>query len=707
MKTSRLIFRLAPLPALFAAAFASAAEQAELERVDVYGTRNAARYEYVSDSAQTRTAAKTDGSLMDVPQSSSTVTRRHLDEREPQDIAETLAYTSGVSGGYRGENTHIEMSVRGIGGKSNGGGQPTFWDGLRYGASLEINPYIIDRIDILKGPASMLYGQSNPGGIVNLMTKQATGSNESEIVLKTGSGNRAEIGLDIDKEWNGQLAYRLVANAKQVDWQAGKQTRQRSLTLAPSLMWRPTERTKLVLKGLYERQPEAGDRNFLISDGTLFPVDRQRIPLDFFSGDPDYHNLNNTKNQIGYELEHKFNDNLSLQQNLRYGAYNNYLKSLVVWNSLGGSNVRRMARIFDENWREFQADTRLVWKTGSDALRHTVLFGADYQDSRSGLKSYLGDAPPIDWRKPVYGVAVDTPALSGDEKSRVRQTGLYLQDRIEWGNWRFLLGGRYDMAGTSQENRFRATSNSHSDNKFTWRAGAVYRFSDGLSAYANYATSFLPEAGISADGGSLKPTTANQVEVGVKYRPTPRVLLTGALFNINQSNLSVYDPVTWQKTQVGKVRTRGAEIEVQGDITPQWGISGSYTYLDKKVREDSNPALVGTTQWGVPKHSASLWLDYRFGSQNPLKGLSIGTGLRHTGKTWGDNANTFRVPAYTVWDMKLAYKPGSAVPALKGTQVQLNVQNLAGKQYVASCANRVSCFYGKGRVWTLSGGYRW
>ena len=156
MKTSRLIFRLAPLPALFAAAFASAAEQTELETINVYGTRNAARYEYVADSAQTRTAAKTDGSLMDIPQSSSTVTRRHLDEREPQDIAETLAYTSGVSGGYRGENTHIEMSVRGIGGKSNGGGQPTFWDGLRYGASLEINPYIIDRIDILKGPASLL-----------------------------------------------------------------------------------------------------------------------------------------------------------------------------------------------------------------------------------------------------------------------------------------------------------------------------------------------------------------------------------------------------------------------------------------------------------------------------------------------------------------------------------------------------------------------
>ncbi|WP_373795573.1 TonB-dependent siderophore receptor [Neisseria dentiae] len=707
MKTSRLIFRLAPLPALFAAAFASAAEQTELETINVYGTRNAARYEYVADSAQTRTAAKTDGSLMDIPQSSSTVTRRHLDEREPQDIAETLAYTSGVSGGYRGENTHIEMSVRGIGGKSNGGGQPTFWDGLRYGASLEINPYIIDRIDILKGPASMLYGQSNPGGIVNLITKQATGSDESEIVLKTGSGNRAEIGLDIDKEWDEQLAYRLVADAKQVDWQAGKQAHQRSLTLAPSLMWRPTERTKLVLKGLYERQPEAGDRNFLISDGMLFPVDGQRIPLDFFSGDPDYHNLNNTKSQIGYELEHKFNDNLSLQQNLRYGAYKNYLQSLVVWNSLGGSNIRRMARIFDENWHEFQADTRLVWKTGSDALRHTVLFGADYQDSRSGLKSYLGDAPPIDWRNPVYGVAVDTPALSGDEKSRVRQTGLYLQDQLEWGNWRFLLGGRYDMADTSQEDMFRAVSNSNSDNKFTWRAGAVYRFSDGLSAYANYATSFLPEAGIAADGGSLKPTTANQAEVGVKYQPTPRVLLTGALFNINQSNLSVYDPVTWQKTQVGKVRTRGAEIEIQGDITPQWGVSGSYTYLDKKVREDSNPALIGTTQWGVPKHAASLWLDYRFGSQSPLKGLSIGTGLRYTGKTWGDNANTFRVPAYTVWDMKLAYKPGTAIPALKGTQLQLNVQNLAGKQYVASCSGYDSCFYGKGRVWTLSGSYRW
>ena len=183
------------------------------------------------------------------------------------------------------------------------------------------------------------------------------------------------------------------------------------------------------------------------------------------------------------------------------------------------------------------------------------------------------------------------------------------------------------------------------------------------------------------------------------------MLLSAAWFNIDQKHVTVYDPVTYDKSQFGKVRTRGLEVELQGDITPAWGISGSYTWLDKHVRQDADASLVGNTQWGVPQHSAALWSDYRF--SGALQGLSVGAGVRYIGKTWGNNANTFRVPAYTVWDAKLAYKPGQRFAALKGTTLQLNVQNLADKQYVASCANPASCFYGKGRRVTLSAGYRW
>ena len=548
----------------------------------------------------------------------------------------------------------------------------------------------------------MLYGQANPGGLVNLITKAPTGSNENEIIFKTGSGSRAEVGLDIDRELNPEIAYRVVADVKQVNWQAGKPSRQRGLTLAPSLTWTPDENTTLTLKGFYERQPEAGDRNFLTSTGTLYPVNGARIPLDFFSGDPGYHDLNNTKIQLGYQLQHRFNNTLSLHQNVRYGHYDNYLRSLIVWYADSGSDLVRKARIFDEQYRDFQADTRLEWQPNA---HHNVLFGIDYLNRRYDFIGHLGDTPSIDWQNPVYGVPIDAPALSNDESSRVRQLGLYLQDQIRYGRWHFLLGGRYDRARMSNDDAFRQSSLKQTDGRFSWRAGALYRFENGIHPYISYSTSFLPETGADAEGKALQPTTAAQYEAGIKYQPNDKMLLSAAWFNIDQKHVTVYDPVTYDKSQFGKVRTRGLEVELQGDITPAWGISGSYTWLDKHVRQDADASLVGNTQWGVPQHSAALWSDYRF--SGALQGLSVGAGVRYIGKTWGNNANTFRVPAYTVWDAKLAYKPGQRFAALKGTTLQLNVQNLADKQYVASCANPATCFYGKGRRVTLSAGYRW
>lgn len=705
MKTCRTAFRFTLLQAALLAGFAHGQDTVVLDEVHIEGRRNAARYAYTADAEKTQTATKTAADVATVPQSVSVVTRRHLDEREPQDVAETLAYTAGASGGYRGENGAIEMTVRGIRYKSAGGGEPTYINGLRYWPSLEINPYVIDRIETLKGPASVLYGQANPGGIVNLSLKEATGSNENEIMLKTGSGKRMELQADFDRELNDQFALRMVGAAKQMDWQAGNNARQRAFTLAPSLRWRPDEKTELVLNALYENQPEAGDRNFLLKQGTIDAVDGQHVGHKFFAGDPNFHDFNNRKAQISYRFSHDFGNNVSIHQNVRYGKYNDYWKTLVVWDPGAGSEMVRRARIFDTDWRDFLADTRVQWKPNFGQTQHNIIVGLDYTDRRNDLYGRLGSAPSIDWRNPVYGVYVGKPPLSNDETVKMRQTGVYLQDQISRGGWHFLIGGRYDRSKSKSEDRRWNEQSSQSDGKFTWRTGLLYRFDNGISPYVSYSTSFIPEAGKAADGNNLKPSTAVQVEAGIKYQPNPALLMTASVFDISQKNLVVRDPVTFDKSQIGKIRTRGAEIEVQGDITPAWGISGSYTFLGKKIRQDSVAANIGTTSWGVPRHSFSLWSDYRF--SGALQGISAGVGLRHTGKTWGDDANTFRVPAYTLWDMKIAYKPGTHFPALKGSTVQLNVQNIGNKEYVASCAGTYSCFYGKGRVWTLSAGYRW
>lgn len=326
------------------------------------------------------------------------VTHRRLDEREPQDVAETLAYTAGASGGYRGENGVIEMSVRSIGNKSDGGSQPTYLNDLSYPASLEINSYVIDQIDVLKGPASVLYGQANPSGLVNLKLKEATGSDENEILLKAGTGNRLEAGVDIDRAITEQFAYRLVAVAKRMNWQEGKNTQQESYTLAPSFRWTPNPQTELAINALYEKQPKAGNRNFLVSTGTLTPVNGQYIGRKFFAGDPNFHDFNNEKAQIGYRFRHNFDNNISVHQNLRYGKYTDNWKTLVAWNADGNSShLIRKARAINANWQDFQVDNRIQWQPTWGNTQHNWILGLDYACHKNERIADMADVAPINW----------------------------------------------------------------------------------------------------------------------------------------------------------------------------------------------------------------------------------------------------------------------------------------------------------------------
>lgn len=673
-----------------------------LEPVVVTIQRNGARYSYVRPYNET-VALKTDAHLDTTPQSVNVVTRRHLDEREPIDVAETLAFTSGVQGGYRGENGKIEMSVRGIGNKHDGGDSALLVDGMTYATSLELNPYLISSIDVLKGGISALYGKSSPGGVVNINLKKASGSNEREIAFKFGSNNRTEVGIDIDNKLNESLDYRVIGAVKKLEWQAGG-AEQESYSIAPSLNWSISDKANLQLFALHENQPKAGDRNFLVADGLLYSVDGKYIPYDFFASDPNYHDLHTEQSQLGYQFDYQINNNLKFSQKTRYGKYNDYLKSLITWYSSGGSDLVRKARIFDDTSQSFQMDNSLHLKANTGALSHNMIMGIDYGDVNRQESSYLGDAPNIDWQAPVYGVLVNDPAIRNQNKQNNRQIGVYAQNEMTLDRWNFLIGGRYDKVKTDSTNMLTDASTTQNDSRFTWRAGALYAFDSGISPYISYGTSFAPAIGMDENGNSLKPTTSSQAEIGLKYQMTPRVLLTGSLFDIKQENLVSFDRATLSNRQIGEVQTKGAEIELQGDITSNWGLSGSYTYLDKVIKKDTDITNIGKTHWNVPKHSYSLWTDYRFA--NRLRGLSMGVGFRHQDKTY-DRTNTLTIPSFTLWDLKIGYRPEVLFPKLKGTTLQLNVQNVGDKRYVASCVNVDTCFYGKERQIIGSVSYRW
>ncbi|UOO83078.1 TonB-dependent siderophore receptor [Uruburuella testudinis] len=760
MGVKHIFFRLTVLQSALLAGFTQAADipaaQTTLETVEVQGHRNAARYGYIQSNGTSATATKTNTPVKNTPNSVSVITRRHLDERDPPDLPATLAYTSGISrSGYRGENTMIEASVRGIGGDLGGAGAPAYGgtelphiNGMRYYAHLEFNPYIVDHIDVLKGPASVLYGQANPGGIINIITKQPTGSNEHEIVVKTGSGRRKEAAIDIDRALNDQLSYRLIGAAKHVEWRTGSNGKQASYTLAPSFKWQ-NDRTRFTLSALYENSPKAGERNFLPRKGTVDAYsDGTRIDRNFFAGDPAFNEHRNRKLRIGYAFEHQVNSHLTLSQDAAWGRYRNKmsvlaalegarwtqdrpwgpgLRSRAVADGLLGSgekDIYRESTVWNTHWREFQLDNRATWQFATGRLNHTLLTGLDYYDGREQFDRWEGTTQRgINSAKPVYGATVEPFRQSHNRTTGIRQLGLYLHDQMQWGGLNLQIGGRYDRARTTYTDPLAYSNRSQklSDGRFTWRAGALYRLPHGLAPYFSYSTSFVPAVGIDNDGRALKPTTARQAEIGLKYTPAEHVMLTASLFDIRQRNLATYDAGSQVQqpdgsfssgyATTGKARIRGAEIELQGDITPAWGISGSYTYLNQKVLEaafdtNNNDTTRGKTHWGLPRHSASLWSDYRF-RRGSLRGFSIGTGIRYQSKTWGNNFNTFRVPAYALWDLKLAYRAGERFKALRGTNIQLNIQNLTDKKYVASCADDFACFYGTGRRATLSFGYRW
>lgn len=637
--------------------------------------------------------------------------------------------------------------MRGIGGNLGGSGapayggtEPTYLNGSRYFARLEFNPYLVDHIDVLKGPASVLYGQANPGGIINMVTKAPTGSGESEIVLKTGSGQRKEIGIDLDRSTGTGLDWRLVAAAKDVHWRAGDNAQQRAFSVAPSVRWRNGS-TTVLLSALYENQPKAGERNFLPRRGTVDAYsDGTRIARNFYAGEPGFHDEHNSKARIGWDVTHRVSDALTLSQHGAYGRYSNYMGLLAAlegapwtadsaWgpgsrtqainNGLLGDGERdiyRESTVWDYHWREFQIDNRATFKFSTGDMQHTLLAGVDYYSGRQHVNKWENTTQPgINSANPVYGVSILPHAQSANERSTIGQLGLYVSDQMRLGDMHLQLGVRYDRARTTLTDplAYNLQNQSQRDAKLTWRAGALYELPGGISPYVSYSTAFVPAVGVDNDGRAYKPATARQAEVGLKYQPHSNLLLTASAFDIRQRNLAtyVYDiqrqnpDGSWTSgyIQTGESRVRGFELELQGDITPSWGVSGSYTHLRQRIVRDDSGLTTGNTHWGLPRHSVSLWSDWRV-QDGPLRGASLGVGVRHTGKTWGNNQNTFRVPGFTLWDLKLAYLLDQWLP---GASVQLNVQNVADKTYVASCAADFACFYGRGRRATLSLNYRW
>ncbi|OWJ79703.1 TonB-dependent siderophore receptor [Haematobacter genomosp. 1] len=654
-------------------------------------------------SARTSTAGtKTSTPLAETPASISVVTQGQMEDQAVSSVAEALRYTPGVASEYRGtSNISDESYVRGF------GYVPRYLEGLILsGSGQQIDPWLLQSVAVVKGPASLLYGQSNPGGLIDMELKKADGSEGTRAGLTFGTRKQAGARLDISRKVSDTLSWRMLGLAEKADTQEeGLETRR--LTFAPSLQWAPTDRTTVTAYALYQREPDAGYRNFREARGTLRPTRYGYIPGDFLVGDPDFEGSERTAVGFGWSVEHEISDQLTFRQKARYST-GHWDQRTLVWGSLGQDD-RTISRTVTEarsETRQAAIDNQLEYRLNALGGEHVLLGGVDFQYTRvNDRSSYGASANPIDWRDPVYGNVVITGDPRGQSEgiSRVRQTGVYLQDQATWGRLHMQAGLRYDWAKNESTDLLADSTEEFDSKALTGRLGFLYEMESGFSPYASYSTSFEPVTQVAGTGQApFDPTEGEQVELGVKWANRADTLtVTASVYDLRQTNVLKYDDATALYEQVGEIRSRGFELEGRGQVTEAFSLIAGYSYNDSKVSKSTIREEIGTHNDRVPRHQASLWGKYAFGS-----GWDAGLGVRYVGESWA-RGNAFTVPGVTLVDMAIGYDFGAYDPRYRGLRAQLNITNLTDEFYASSCASAYACWVGAERHATLSLDYTW
>lgn len=645
------------------------------------------------------TGTKTDTPLVKTPQSVSVVTREEMDMRQSETVKSALAYTPGVMVGNRGASTAYDaVNIRGF----SSVGTNMYLDGLKLQddnySIYQIDPYFLERAEVLRGPSSVLYGKSNPGGVVALVSKRPTTESLREVQFKMGTDNLFQTGFDFGGalDDDGVYSYRLTGLARDEDQQQVGEKSKR-YAVAPSFSWRPDDRTSLTFLSSFQDDPSVGFYGWLPKEGTVQNGINGKLPTSFNDGEPGYNNISRKQQMIGYAFEHGFDDVWTVRQNLRYSKMDVDYRS-IYGQGISPTNPAELTRGVmnsKEHLSSFAVDTQAQAKFATGLVDHTLLMGVDYMRMRNDVVYQYGSASSLNVVAPEYGNQSYTITGGASQVNRQEQTGLYVQDQAEWNQWVLTMGGRYDWSDTNSTNRLTENSVSRQkDNEFTGRAGLNYVFENGIAPYVSYSESFEPTSGTDVSGNTFAASKGKQYEAGVKYAPKDRPITASmAIYQLTKTNNKVADPNNkFASIQGGEIRSRGVEFEAKAALSANLNLLGSYTYTDAEYSKDTT--LQGNAPAAIPKHMASLWADYTF-HETAISGLTLGSGVRYVGSSYGDEANTFKVKDYTVVDAAIKYD--LARFNLPGSSIGINVNNLFDKEYVSSCFATYGCYWGAER----------
>jgi iron complex outermembrane receptor protein len=652
----------------------------------------------------TRSSAgtKTNTPLIETPQSLSVVTKKELEDRNVQTLKDAVNYTPGVTTSAFGYDPRFDsFYIRGFDATYTG----IYRDGLRQGGGNfvipKIEPYGLESVSILRGPASGLYGLGSPGGIVDVTTKRPTQTPFGEVQLQAGNYDRYQGSFDVGGPVPGsdQLYYRLTGLLRDAKtWFPGNDDDR--AYIAPALTWKPNLDTTFTILGEYQTSRTAASiGNARTADGKL---------TNIYSNDPAFSAMDQKQFRIGYAFEHNVNDTWTVRQNFRFyqvGVDAKYTQIDSI--DTATQTASRSAWRVVDNLKTASLDNQAEARFMLGAVKNTVLFGVDYTHSNYDDKIGYGPAPDLNLATMNYGAqAISSPAFSIFTSQSTDEVGVYVQEQARLGGFILTLNGRQSWVSQSTTTTLDGTPETSKPSAFTGRAGLSYLFDNGVAPYVSYATSFSPQTGVDVTGATFKPTTGEQTEAGIKYQmPNVPLLLTAAVFDIKQDNVLRTNPddIAFQAA-TGQIESKGLELEAKLALKPGFDLTAAYTHLNVVITR-GNTDTTGNEYSGIPRDSFAAFGKYTFQSGTPVEGLGLGLGVRYIGANFGNDQNTFENPAVTLFDAVIDYDLGKLDRNFRGAYMRVNATNLFDKQY-DTCQSGY-CYASARRqvIGTLS--YRW
>lgn len=649
-------------------------------------------------------ATKTETPFIETPQTISVVERVDWETRGAESVQRAADYTPGVFTNQIGASNRYDYLV--LRGFADGSINNTFLDGLKVMSdggsfsSLVIDPWFLERIEVVKGPASVLYGRASPGGLVAQTSRRPEFESSGELRLRLGNNAQRSAAFDVTGPLDAErrLAFRLTGLARAADTQFGP-VEERRYAIAPQLSWDISDATSLTLHAYLQREPEGGYHAGLPFEGTVVDRNGRRIANTFFEGEEAFETFERDQLMVGYEFEHRFHDGLSARQRLRYTETEVELAQVYAYGWASQTELNRYFSGGEESLDALTVDNQLEARLATGGVDHTLLLGLDHQRRNNDVTWTSGAFPAIDAFDPQYGAGPNMMFPEVRQRRELEQTGLYLQDQLAFGNWRANLGLRHDWVDITNSDPVSGTQSVLDDTQVSGRAGLLYAFDNGLAPYASYSTSFSPNSTTDQDGDLLAPTEGEQWELGLKYQPPgSRDRYSLALFDITQENVSAKRPNETFYRATGEIQSRGVELEAHHQLTDALSLQAAYGYTDVTLVKTGD-ATQGNRSHQVPRHQLAVWGHYTARSGG-LAGLDAGLGVRHHADIHADDANTQRVPDTTLVDATLGYDLSRL--GLDGMSARLNVSNLLDETYVASCYDLNFCYFGAERSVTAS-----